>query len=181
MSLDALIESLPEYAKDFRLNWSSLVGQNTELTENQKWGTLVATAHAARNPRLYAAVLEEAAQHVTPEVINAAKGAAAIMGMNNIYYRFHHLSSNEKYATLPARLRMNIIRAHGGDQLDFELWCTAVSAVNGCGSCVDSHEHVLRQKGITEEVILQAVRLASIVHGIAVVLDAEAAAPTTAA
>ena len=32
------------------------------------------------------------------------------MGMNNIYYRFLHLSSNEKYKTMPARLRMNAIR-----------------------------------------------------------------------
>ena len=63
----------------------------------------------------------------------AAKGAAAMMGMNNIFYRFRHLSSNEKYATMPARLRMQIIARHGSDPVDFELWCLAVSAINGCG------------------------------------------------
>jgi AhpD family alkylhydroperoxidase len=80
----------------------------------------------------------------------AAKGAAAIMGMNNIYYRFTHLSSNEKYGTMRAGLRMNVIRTHGIDQLDFELWCISVSAINGCGACVDSHDKVLREKGFGE-------------------------------
>jgi lipoyl-dependent peroxiredoxin subunit D len=93
--------------------------------------------------------------------------------MNNIYYRFHHLSKNEKYATLPARLRMNVIRSHGVDPIDFELWCLAVSAINGCGKCVDSHERVLREKGITEETVNAAIRIASVIHGLATVFDAE--------
>ncbi len=109
MTIEAILETLPEYAKDLRLNWSSLANA-TELTDNQKWGCFVAAAYGARSPQLLAAVEAEAAAHVSPEVINAAKGAAAIMGMNNIYYRFHHLTTNEKYATLPARLRMNIMR-----------------------------------------------------------------------
>ena len=97
------------------------------------------------------------------------------MGMNNVYYRFLHLSSNEKYKTMPARLRMNAIRTHGVDHADFELWCTAVSAINGCGACVDSHEKTLRDKGVAEEKILAAVRIASVVHAIASVLQTESA------
>lgn len=73
------------------------------------------------------------------------------MGMNNVFYRFTHLSSNQKYGTMRAGLRMNVIRTHGIDQLDFELWCIAVSAINGCGACVDSHEKILRDKGFAEE------------------------------
>jgi alkyl hydroperoxide reductase subunit D len=95
------------------------------------------------------------------------------MGMNNIYYRFLHLSSNEKYQTIPARQRMNILRPHGVDAVDFELWCTAVSAINGCGACVDFHEKTLREKGVCEESILAAVRIASVIHGLASVLHAE--------
>jgi alkyl hydroperoxide reductase subunit D len=170
--LDALLETLPDYAKDLRLNFSSLVRQQTELSTQQKWGTLVASALACRNSALTAAVLAEAGQHISAQVMDAAKAAAAIMAMNNIYYRFQHLSSNEKYATLPARLRMNVMRTHGVDAVDFELWALAVSAINACGKCVSSHEQVLRQKNITEEVILAAVRLASVVHGVATVLDA---------
>jgi lipoyl-dependent peroxiredoxin subunit D len=171
MSLEAMLESLPDYAKDLRLNWSSLVNAS-ELTADQKWGCFVAAAYGARCPRLLAAVEAEAVNHVPPEVITAAKGAAAIMGMNNIYYRFQHLSANVKYGAMPARLRMNFMRAHGAEPIDFELWSLVVSAINGCGKCVGAHEKVLLEKGVTEEIILAGVRIASVVHGIATALDA---------
>ena len=173
MSLDALMDTLPPYAKDLKLNFSSVIRQQTDLSEQQLWGTVVACAMASRNQDLTATALEEAANYMTPQALEAAKGASAIMGMNNIFYRFLHLASNEKYATLRAGLRMNVIRTHGIDQLDFELWCTAVSAINGCGACVDSHEKVLREKGFGEEKIMAAVRIASVLHAIAVVLDTE--------
>ncbi len=181
MSLDELIERIPGYAKDLKLNYSSLVRQQTELSSQQLWGTLVASAIASRNPQLTEAALSEAAATLSPQALEAAKSAAAIMGMNNIYYRFTHLTKNEKYATLPARLRMNVIRNHGIEQVDFELWCTAVSAINGCGACIDSHEQVLRQKGMSEEQIVAAVRIASVVHALACVLDAEEAIPSQSA
>jgi alkyl hydroperoxide reductase subunit D len=183
MSLDSLLETLPSYAKDLKLNFSTVVRQQTDLTEQQLWGTVVGCAMATRNEDLTATALVEAASHMNPQALEAAKGASAIMGMNNIYYRFLHLSSNEKYATMRAGLRMNVIRTHGIDQLDFELWCTAVSAINGCGACVDSHEKVLKEKGFGEEKILAAVRIASVLHGIGVVLDTERVAahqPVTA-
>ena len=94
MALDDLIGSLPAYAKDLKLNFSSLVRQNTELSPQQLWGTVVSTAIATRNPELTAATIEEAAKVLTPVALDAAKAAAAIMGMNNIYYRFHHLMDN---------------------------------------------------------------------------------------
>ncbi|WP_263411313.1 carboxymuconolactone decarboxylase family protein [Terriglobus tenax] len=181
MALDDLINGLPAYAKDLKLNFSTLVRQNTELTPQQLWGTVVSTAIATRNPDLTAATIEEAAKVLSPVALDAAKAAAAIMGMNNIYYRFHHLTENEKYATLPARLRMNVLRTHNVDHVDFELWCLAVSAVNACGKCVSSHENVVRQKGMTEEVVNAAIRVTSIVHAIGVVLDSEKASPTPAA
>ena len=173
MNLDTLLENLPSYAKDLKLNFSAVVRQQTDLSEQQLWGTIVACAMASRNEDLTASVLEEAAKYMTPQALEAAKGAAAVMGMNNIFYRFMHLSSNEKYATMRAGLRMNVIRTHGIDPLDFELWCIAVSAINGCGACVDSHEKVLREKGFGEEKIMAAIRVASVLHGIGVVLDTE--------
>ncbi len=148
------------------------------MTEQQTWGTVAATAIASRNEALTQAALAEAAHHLSPQALEAAKGAAAIMGMNNVYYRFLHLTKNETYGTIPARLRMQIIRSHGVDQADFELWCVAVSAINACGACVDSHEKVVREKGMTEETVLAAVRIASVVHGLAAVLDAEKAVPS---
>lgn len=173
MSLDALVDALPSYAKDLKLNYSSVIRQQTDLNEQRLWGTVVACAMASRNEDLTATALEEAANHMTPQALEAAKGASAIMGMNNIFYRFLHLTSNEKYATLRAGLRMNVIRTHGIDSLDFELWCTAVSAINGCSACVDSHEKILKEKGFEEEKIMAAVRVASVLHAIAVVLDTE--------
>ena len=179
MALDAVIERLPAYAKDLKLNYSSLVRQQTELTPQQLWGTVVASAIAARNPELVEAALAEAAPHLTPEVLDSAKAAAAIMAMNNIYYRFTHLVGNEKYRSLPARLRMNVLRTQAAG-VDFELWCAAVSAINGCAACLDAHERVLREKGIGEEVVAAAVRIAAVLHAIATVVETEAVAELAA-
>jgi alkyl hydroperoxide reductase subunit D len=180
MELERLLESCPQYAKDIKLNMGSVLRQ-PELTEQQAWGTAVCSAIAARNPVLLEAVLAEAATRLNPAAIFAAKAAAALMGMNNIFYRFRHLSGNDKYNSMPARLRMQAIRTHGSDPVDFELWCLAVSAINGCGACVASHENVLREKGVTEETILAAVRIASTVHALATVMDAEGAARASVA
>jgi alkyl hydroperoxide reductase subunit D len=172
VNLETLLAGVPDHAKDLRLNLSSVLKQS-ELTEQQAWGTAVATAIASRNPQLTAAVLAEAAQHLSPENMRAAKAAASIMGMNNIYYRFQHLTTNERYREIPARLRMQVIRGHGGDPVDFELWCLAVSAINACPACVESHERVLRDKGVSEETILAAVRIASVMHALAAVIGLE--------
>lgn len=171
MSLDALIDSLPSSAKDLKLNYSSLVRNNPELSAQQLWGTVVTAAISTRNAELTSAVLEAAASQLSPQALEGAKAAAAIMGMNNIFYRFQHLSSNPKYGTMPARLRMNGLRGHGVEQVDFELWCLAASAINGCGKCVDSHEQVVREKGATEELVMAVVRVAAVVHAIGTVLD----------
>jgi alkyl hydroperoxide reductase subunit D len=171
MELEQLLETCPEYAKDLKLNMGAVLRQ-TELTEQQAWGTAVCSAMASRNRRVLEAVLAEAARHLNEPALFAARAAAAIMGMNNIFYRFRHLSTNEKYGAMPARLRMQVIRSHGSDPVDFELWCLAVSAINGCGVCVDSHEKVLREKGVGEETILAAVRIASTIHALAAVMDA---------
>lgn len=171
MELDALIDSLPSSAKDLKLNYSSLVRNNTELTAQQLWGTVVATAIATRSASLTAAVLEAAAGQLSAQALEAARSAAAVMGMNNILYRFHHLSSNPRYAAMPARLRMNGLRGHGVEDVDLELWSLAVSAVNGCGKCVDAHERVVREKGATEETVMAVVRVSAVIHAIGVVLD----------
>lgn len=170
--MESLYDLFPDYARDLKLNLQNVLKQ-AELTEQQTWGTAVASAIASRNSQITSAVLAEASLRLTPEALNAAKAAAAIMGMNNIYYRFQHLSGNERYGQIPARLRMQAIRTHGSDPLDFELWCTAVSAVNGCGVCIASHEEALRAKGVKEETILAAIRIASVIYGSAAVLDAE--------
>lgn len=176
MSLDALRETLPAYAKDLSLNLSSLANE-TVLSDQQKWGTFLASAHAVGQRAVVSAV-EIAAQTagLTPEAATAAKAAAAVMGMNNVYYRSLHLLSNPEYRTLPARLRMNVIANPGVEKVDFELWCTAVSAINGCGMCLDSHEAELRKHGVAAPQVQAAIRIAAVVNAVSRVLQAEAAA-----
>lgn len=174
MSIEILKNALPEYARDLKLNLSSLAGE-ASLTEQQRWGALLAAAIASRHPVVIAAIETEAAQRLSPEAANAARIAAALMAMNNIYYRFVHLVGDADYAAMPARLRMTAMAKPGVDKADFELWSLAVSAVNGCGMCIASHEAALRQHGVGKEAIQAAARVAAVVHAVAVTLEGEAA------
>ena len=146
------------------------------LSEKQIAAVALSTAIAARNPQLTQAIEAWAKPHLDDAYVNGARAAAAIMGMNNIYYRFLHLVEDSEYATMPARLRMNIIGNPGIDKLDFELLSLAVSAVNGCGMCITSHEKKLRGGGISREQIQSAIRIASVIHAVAGVLEYQAAA-----
>jgi alkyl hydroperoxide reductase subunit D len=145
------------------------------LSEAQLWMTALASAIASRNAELARAVEAAATEKLEPVQVEAARAAAAIMGMNNVYYRFLHLVEDDEYAKLPARLRMNVIGSPGIDKADFELMSLAVSAVNGCGKCVSSHERVLRQHNLGREAVQSAVRIASVIHAVAGVLDYETA------
>ncbi|WP_018351047.1 carboxymuconolactone decarboxylase family protein [Longispora albida] len=174
MGIDTLKEALPAYAKDTRLNLGSVLGTSS-LPDQQAWGAALACAIAARNPQVIREIAAEAADRLKPEAVEAAKAAASIMAMNNIYYRSKHLIGDEAYQTLPARLRMTVIGNPGVDKLDFELWCLAVSAITGCGVCLESHEKTLIKSGLGREAIHDALRIAAVVHATAVTLDAEAA------
>lgn len=173
MSIVSLQDKLPGYAKDVRLNLSA-ISDDDSLTEQQKYGLMVACGHASRNATVAAALEAEAAPHLTAEALDAARGAAVMMAMNNVYYRFLHLTSNPEYKTMPARLRMQLIGKPGVEKVDFELWCMAVSAINGCGACMDSHEHVVREGGVPAASVHTAVRFASIIQSAAVALETAA-------
>ena len=171
MSIDQLKAGLPDYAKDVRLNLSAIV--NEEILEAKpKWGLLLACALATRNADVVAAIAEEAKTHLAPAEADAARAAAALMAMNNVYYRFSHLASNKDYATRPAKLRMTFIGNPGVPKDWFEMWCLAVSAINGCGACMDAHENVLREHGVPVDSIQAAVRYAAILQSAAVALEA---------
>jgi alkyl hydroperoxide reductase subunit D len=173
MSIESLKAAIPEYAKDIRLNLGSLAIDAT-LSVQQRAGTFVASALASRNAVVTRAIVAEFGPALSAEALAAAKAAAAVMAMNNVYYRFTHLVGGD-YPNMPARLRMNVIGKPGVEKADFELWSLAVSAVNGCGMCMESHEKVVRHGGISQEQVQTAVRIASVVHAVAAVLDGEAA------
>lgn len=169
MSIDNIKGALPEYAKDLKLNLGSIV-KSTELSEQQLWGALVATAAATKSERLLREVAEDALDILSAEAYNAAVGAAAIMGMNNVFYRTKG-QLDGAYDDLRAGLRMNIIGNPGVAKDDFELWSLAVSAINGCGHCLAAHEKTLRDADVSRTVIFEAIRLASIVSGVAQALQ----------
>jgi len=173
MSIEAVKNALPEYAKDQKLNLGSLAIDPT-LSAQQLAGTFVASALASRNATVIREIVDEYAPKMTAEALTAAKAAASIMGMNNIYYRFTHLVGGD-YKNLPAKLRMNIMARPGVEKVDFELWSLAVSAINGCGMCMESHEQIVRQGGLSAEQVQTAIRIASVVHAVAATLDGEAA------
>jgi alkyl hydroperoxide reductase subunit D len=179
MSIEALKARIPDYAKDLKLNLGSLALDPT-LTQQQLAGTFIASALASRNSEVTRAITAEFAGKLSPEALAAAKSAAAIMAMNNVYYRFTHLVGGD-YTTMPAKLRMNVIGRPGVEKADFELWSLAVSAVNGCGMCMEAHEKVVRHGGLTQEQVQTAVRIASVVHAVAATLDGEDALAATAA
>jgi alkyl hydroperoxide reductase subunit D len=174
MSLDALRDQIPAYAKDLSLNLSSLANE-TVLNDQQKWGCFLAAAYTLGQPDVIKAITESAGE-LSEEARTGAKAAAAIMGMNNVYYRALHLMKNPEYRTLPARLRMNVIANPGVDKTDFELWCTAVSAINGCGMCLDAHEDELRKHSVPNTAIQAALRIAAVVNAVSRVMAAEKAA-----
>lgn len=170
MTISEIGDRLPDYGRDLKLNLQSVLGQ-AELTERQTWTCAVACALACRNEELSAAILGEAAAKLEPAQLGSAKAAFAIMQMNNIFYRFRHMVGRDEYATIPARLRMQAIRTHGGDPVDFELACLAVSSINGCEACVKSHDAVVREKGVSGEAVMASVRIAATLHAVAAILE----------
>lgn len=165
-NIERIRERLPEAAKDIKLNLQSVLTQGA-LSESQRWGCALASAIATREAQLIAAVHADAVKMLTPEVLDDAKAAAAIMGMNNVFYRFRHFMKTEEYEKSPARLRMNRLVKPLGSKVDFELYSLAVSAVHGCEMCVTSHEKVVREGGLTVEQVIDAVRIAATMHAAA--------------
>ena len=169
-ALETLRNAIPDAAKDLRLNLGAVL-QPGALGSHQIWGVAVACAIASRNPQLRQATLEDALLHVAPEVVEDAKAAAALMGMNNVYYRFRHLVEKEEYAQKPARLRMQRLAQVATNKADFELFSLAVSSINGCESCIRSHERVVIEGGLSEDQVNDAIRIAATFHGVAVALE----------
>jgi lipoyl-dependent peroxiredoxin subunit D len=174
MTLDDIRDSLPDYARDLKLNLGTVItpAGAPGLSERQIWAVALASAAASRNSAFTSKIEALASLHLDAAHVHAAHAAAAIMGMNNVYYRFLHLVEDEEYKQLPARLRMNVIGNPGIDKIDFELLSLAVSVINGCGTCVVAHERQLRKHDTTREAVQSAVRIAAVVHAVARVAEA---------
>ena len=169
MTIEALRDQLPDFAKDIRLNISSVLKEDAAsgLKLNQIHGIALASAYATKHAGVIAAFEAETAAVLSEAEINAARGAATVMAMNNVYYRFVHLVSDQDYSKLPAGLRMNMIGAPGIEKVDFELYSLAVSAMNGCGMCMDAHVAQAEKHGITKQGVQQTIKIGAVVAALA--------------
>ncbi len=169
MSIESIIDAMGDTAKDIRLNLSTVLttAGSPELSITQIFGTALASAYATKDAPLINAIEAEAMQHLTSADVDAAKAAATIMAMNNIYYRFVHLVGDKDFSDMPAKLRMNVIANPGVSKIDFELYSLAVSAINGCGMCIESHTHHLIKAEVSKQAIQSAIRIAAVVNAAA--------------
>jgi alkyl hydroperoxide reductase subunit D len=170
-NLDQLRETFPDAARDIKINVQNVLVPGV-LGKEQVWGVAIACAHAARNPALVRAVNADArAEGIPDAVIEDARAAAILMGMNNVFYRFRHLVGKEDYSHKPARMRMQRLAQVQSNKADFELYCLAVSAINNCESCVRSHEAAVLERGLTEDHVQDAVRIAATMAAAAIALE----------
>jgi alkyl hydroperoxide reductase subunit D len=170
-ALERLRQALPDTARDIKLNLPAVL-EGGALAPAQRWGVAIAAAIAARNPALRDAVIADAvAAGVGDPVVEDAQAAAALMAMNNVYYRFRHLIGKDSYSERPARLRMNRLARPATNKVDFELFSLAVSAINACETCLRSHEQAVLAGGLTEEHVHDAVRIAATINAAALSLE----------
>ena len=170
-NLNLLREQFPEAARDIKINIGNVL-QPGALNAAQTWGVGLATAYASRNEKLTKALIADAkAAGIDDAVLEDAKAAAILMGMNNIYYRFRHLIGKEDYSQKPARLRMMRLSQVTTNKVDFELFCLAVSAVNNCETCIKSHEAVVIEGGLNTDQVHDAVRIGAVIAAAAVALE----------
>ena len=170
MSLDTLKDLVKDYGKDIRLNLESVLSPDGApgLTETQIYGTFLASAYANKSETLKTLAEEIVRGRLTSEEIEGVKSAATIMGMNNIYYRYLHLlEGNEELKKLPAKLRMTVIGRPGIEKINFELYSLAVSAISGCGMCINAHVHEVLKGGVEDLGIQSAIRIAAVTQAAA--------------
>lgn len=173
MSIKEIRSNLGEYAKDIKLNLGNVLSEEgaPDLSQNQIYGIALACVYSTRNQHFIDAITKDAVQVLSPEEVSAAKSAATIMGMNNIYYRFIHLVSDDKFAKMPANLRMNVIGNSGVSKVDFELYSLAVSAINGCGLCIDSHVQEVIKGNVSRVGVQSAIRISAVINATAQALS----------
>ena len=161
--LNLLEEGNSRYLRDLKLNFSStLTSEHLSVKEIALLGVSVAVNE--RNKPLITFFKNLAEENeATAEEIAEAVGCASLLASNNVFYRFRHFTKKEKYTQIPARIRMQIMMKPVTGKEFFELMSLAISAVNGCEMCVNSHEDSLIKLGTTEERIFDAVRIASII------------------
>lgn len=170
-NLEELRSIIGDHGKDVKINLQTLVNEGNEtLTPKQIFGVALASSYATKERTLIKTMENEVQKYLSEAEIRAVKIATTIMAMNNVYYRFAHLSEDKEYLQMPAGLRMQGIRNHGIDKVDFEIFALGVSAINGCGMCMDAHANQVVEDGLTKNQVQMVVKIASVINSLAQVL-----------
>jgi lipoyl-dependent peroxiredoxin subunit D len=170
-NLEALRETFPDVARDIKINLSNVLAPGT-LSKDQCFGIAIACAWTARSKKLALALQADAEDAgVEAGVLEDARAAAVLMGMNNVYYRFKHVIESEAYDQRPAKLRMMRMSQVSSTKIDFELMCLAVSTINNCVACIKAHEKVVLDGGLSHDHVHDSVRIAANVQAAALALS----------
>ena len=162
-ALTLLEQGQSRYLRDLKLNFSSTL--SSEHLSAKEIGLLgLSIAVNERNDLMINFFKKFASENeANLEELAEAVACASLLASNNVFYRFRHFTQKEKYGQIPARIRMQIMMKPVTGKEFFELMSLAISAVNGCEMCVNSHEDSLLKLGATEERIFDAVRIASLI------------------
>jgi alkyl hydroperoxide reductase subunit D len=164
--LEAIKQRLPEYAKDIRLNLDAVLTRSS-LPAEDALGVALAAAFAAGSQPLVEAIKGA----IPPAEGHAALAAAALMGMNNVWYPFVEMAGDAELKTLRPELRMNAYATHGGvAKAKFEAYALAASIVGKCHFCVKSHYETLAREGWSTQQLRDVGRIAAVVSATAQVL-----------
>ncbi len=164
--LQTLKDQIPDYAKDIRLNLDGVIARSS-LAPEDALGVALAAAFAARSKVLVEAFSAELA----PEFAQAALTAAALMGMNNVWYPFVEMASDEELKTVRAELRMNAYANSAGvEKKKFEAYALAASIIGKCHFCIGSHYALLKKEGLSTQQLRDIGRIAAVVNAAAQVL-----------
>ena len=163
--LQAVTDRIPDFAKDVRLNLGAVIGRSS-LEPADALGVAVAAAYAANCQPLIEAI--RGSGQLPEAEVNASLTAAALMGMNNVWYPYVEMAQDDELAKLRPELRMNAYANHGGtDKRRFELYALAASIVGKCHFCVASHYKLLTQNGMTTQQLRDVGRIAAVVNAAA--------------
>jgi len=159
-------ESIPDHSKDIKLNLDSVINRSP-LDPVDTHAIAYVSAIAAGNGGLAFEIEHNGPLFNDEKVREAAKTAASLMGMNNMYYPFVEMTQDSDLKGLPAGLRMQAYMSHGGvTKKQFEMYALAASIIGKCHFCVKNHYDVLKKEGMTISELQHVGKIASVINAI---------------
>ncbi|HMN23018.1 MAG: carboxymuconolactone decarboxylase family protein [Ignavibacteriaceae bacterium] len=171
-ALEMMSDGETKYLRDLRVNVKNVL-TSTNIQSKESYLLALSIAVNEKNDLLVKSFTEKAKELEASEAeIAETIACASMLASNNVFYRFRHFTkdTNPAYQTMPAGIKMNVMMNPVLGKELFELMSLAVSAVNGCESCVNSHEESVRKLGASDARIFDAIRLASVIRGLTLII-----------